>query len=160
MNNNREFYTVRGYQLLGQNQNPLTPALEDYLEMIYRIGLEENFIRMNTLADFLNVKTSSATKMVQKLYSLGFVDYQKYGIISLTLQGKELGKFLFKRHNIIETFLKTLELSNDICMETELIEHNITPHTVENIELLNRYLKQNPSIVNGFKNFRLSIQEQ
>ena len=83
--------------------------MEDYLEMIYRICKEEDYIRMNQLAENLNVRPSSATKTVQKLKSLGMVDYQRYGIIQLTDRGKKIGRYLLKRHNIIEEFLKTLE---------------------------------------------------
>jgi Mn-dependent DtxR family transcriptional regulator len=43
--------------------------------------------------------------MVQKLTEAGFLKYEKYGIIFLTDQGREIGEFLLKRHNIIEKFL-------------------------------------------------------
>ena len=155
--NNNEFYTVRGYQLLKQNKKLLTPALEDYLEMIYRISLQEKYTRMNTLAALLNVKPSSATKMVQKLSHLNLVDYQKYEGISLTAQGSEIGEFLYKRHRIIETFLELLALSKDVHMETELIEHHISPYTLENLNLLNQYLEQNPSIIEDFQKLKDSF---
>ena len=35
-----KFHTVRGYQLIKQNESRLTPALEDYLEMTYRLCLK------------------------------------------------------------------------------------------------------------------------
>ena len=43
--NSKEFYTVRGYHLLEQNKRLITPAMEDYLEMIYRCGLQEGYIK-------------------------------------------------------------------------------------------------------------------
>ena len=105
MMKNNEFHTVRGYQLQKKDGRSLTSAMEDYLEMIYRNVREGGYMRINTLAELLNVRPSSATKMVQKLTMLGFLDYQRYGIISLTEKGKELGRFLLERHNIIERFL-------------------------------------------------------
>lgn len=158
--NNKKFYTVRGYQLLEQNKKLLTPALEDYLEMIYRISLQGESIRINTLAGFLNVKPSSATKMVQKLSLLNLVDYQKYEVILLTPQGKEIGEFLYNRHRIIETFLTSLNLSKDVRMETELIEHSMSPDTVNNLDLFNQFLEQNPSIVEDFASFRDSKEQK
>ena len=65
--NNKGFHTVRGYQLLEQNKRLLTSAMEDYLEMICRNSLQDGYIRINKLAELLNVKASSASKMVQKL---------------------------------------------------------------------------------------------
>ena len=99
-----KFHTVRGYQLLEQNKKILTSAMEDYLEMIYRYSLTEGYVRINTISELLNVQASSATKMVQKLSQLGLVDYKKYGIISLTETGSEIGKFLLERHQTIEYF--------------------------------------------------------
>lgn len=55
---NDRFHTVRGYELQRHNKNFLTPALEDYLEMIYRNSLNEDYIRINILAQLLNVKDS------------------------------------------------------------------------------------------------------
>ena len=83
------FHTVRGYEMQGYNRSSLTPALEDYLEMIYRRSLKEPYIRIKSLARYLNVKDPSASKMVQKLGELGFVNYERYGIVHLrTKEGK------------------------------------------------------------------------
>jgi len=149
-----KFHTVRGYQLLYQNKNLLTSAMEDYLEMIYRSSLVEGYMRINTISELLNVAAPSATKMVQKLTKLGLLDYKKYGIIFLTENGREIGKFLLERHNIIEAFLKNLGVEEDSLVETELIEHNISANTLIKISLFNKFLLQNPEISKKYKNFR------
>lgn len=148
-----KFHTVRGYQLLEQNKKLLTSSMEDYLEMIYRNSLIEGYIRINTLSELLNVAASSATKMVQKLNSLGLIDYRKYGIISLTEDGKELGKFLLERHNIIESFLRNLGVKENILIETELIEHNVSASTLQKISTFNKFLELNPDIMEKYKKF-------
>lgn len=153
MNNNQKFHTVRGYELLKQENKLLTSSMEDYLEMIYRSSLEEDYMRINNLADLLNVQASSATKMVQKLTSLGFVDYKKYGIILLTDRGKEIGRFLLKRHEIIETFLKYLGVSQNILAETEMIEHNISNATLEKIDMLNKFFEMNADFIERLYEF-------
>ena len=149
--NYKEFYTVRGYQISEQHKKLLTPAMEDYLEMIYRHSLKDGYIRINKLADTLNVKASSATRMVQKLGQLNLLKYEKYGVITLTEKGKEMGKFLLDRNNVIATFLKNIGSDNDL-YETELIEHNISLETLKNIDLLNRFLL-NPEIMKQFEEF-------
>lgn len=150
MDEKEKFHTVRGYQLLEQNKKLLTPAMEDYLEMIYRNSLKEGYMRINTLSELLNVKAPSTTKMVQKLNELGLLKYEKYGVIFLTENGNEIGKFLLERHNIIETFLKNLGVKDDLLVETELIEHNISASTLRKIDLLNKFLAENPSIAQKF----------
>ena len=152
------FYTVRGYQLLQQNKRILTSAMEDYLEMIYRNSEKEGFLRINKLAGLLHVQASSATKMVQKLGMLGFLQYEKYGILVLTEDGKELGKYLLGRHNIIESFLKTIGISDDLLVETELIEHNISSNTLKNLDLLNKFFARYPEVLKSLEKFKASYK--
>lgn len=145
------FHTVRGYELLDQRRKRLTPAMEDYVEMIYRHGLDEGYVRINALADLLNVQPPSATKMVQRLTKLDLVNYKKYGILSLTQSGMELGKFLYERHCVIEAFLKNLGVKDDVLSETELIEHSISAFTVNRLRLFNSYLEEHPGFIDDIE---------
>jgi Mn-dependent DtxR family transcriptional regulator len=148
-----KFHTVRGYQLMEQNKKLLTSAMEDYLEMIYRYSLSEEYLRINTLSELLNVAAPSATSMVQKLRSLGLLEYKKHGIIYLTDNGKEIGKFLLQRHEIIELFLNNLGVKENSLIETELIEHNVSAATLQKLNIYNKFLKQNPDIIERFDKF-------
>jgi DtxR family Mn-dependent transcriptional regulator len=149
-----DFHMVRGYQLLAQEDKLLTPAMEDYLEMIYRNIREDGYMRINTLSEMLHVKPSSATKMVQKLTELALLDYKKYGIIFLTERGRKIGEFLLYRHNTIEKFLKCIGTGDNLLTETELIEHNISSDTLRNIDLLTRFLDMHPEIVCEFERYK------
>ncbi|MHB8062210.1 MAG: iron dependent repressor, metal binding and dimerization domain protein [Ruminiclostridium sp.] len=157
---NKEFHTVRGYQLLEQNKKIMTSAMEDYLEMIYRKSLKEGYLRINKLAQLLNVKASSASKMVQKLGELELLNYEKYGIIILTENGKEIGNFLLSRHNIIGKFLKTIGINENLLVETELIEHNIRSNTLKNIKMLNEFFEKKPEIIKMFEEFKTAYSEE
>ena len=148
-----KFYTVRGYELLEKNKKHLTSAMEDYLEMIYRHSFEEGYIRINTLSELLNVHASSTTKMVQRLAKLDLVSYKRYGLVVLTKQGKEIGEFLLKRHEILEIFLKHLGIEC-VLQEVELMEHAITNDTLKNVNLLNIFIENNPSFLSEFKSFQ------
>ena len=153
---NEEFHTVRGYQLMEQKKKLLTPAMEDYLEMIYRNIRDEGYMRINKISELLNVQPPSATKMVQKLARLGYLDYKKYGIIFLTERGKSMGKFLLDRHNVIETFLKSIGIKENLLIETELIEHNVSINTLKCIDHLNSFLKTHPDALGEFEKFKAS----
>lgn len=154
---NREFYTVRGYQML--NENKLTSSMEDYLEMIYRTTLVTDYIRVNQLADKLNVQPSSTTKVVQKLKKLGMIDYEKYGIIKLTEEGKEIGQFLYKRHEILESFLQKIGVKETLLKDTEMIEHDMSLSTLENINILNAFLNEYPDILDKYYVFKINYKE-
>lgn len=154
MDERSKFHTVRGYELMRQENKPLTSAMEDYLEMIYRNSLDTGLLRSNTLSELLNVHPSSVTKMLQKLSRLEYVDYQKYGIIFLTEKGRELGKFLYRRHQILEEFLRLIGDGESSLLETELIEHHISSETLININLLTCFLKENTDCIERFHAYR------
>lgn len=151
--NKKNFYTVRGYQLLNEKDTFLTPSMEDYLEMIYRISLEEDYIRINDLASKVNVRPSSATKIVQKLEKLRYINYQKYGVVKLTIEGEKIGAFLLKRHQIIENFLTMIGVE-DTLKDTEMIEHYISSNALNNIQILNDFLRNNPEILKSLESYK------
>jgi DtxR family Mn-dependent transcriptional regulator len=150
----RKFHTVRGYQLLEQKKNTLTPAMDDYLEMIYRASQKDGYIRITNLSALLNVRAPSATKMVQKLSQLKLLHYKRYGIIFLTESGEEIGKFLLERHNSVEKFLRFLGVGENLLVETELIEHNISLHTLQLLASFNQFLEDNPYVREQFDSFK------
>ncbi|HHX77868.1 MAG TPA: DtxR family transcriptional regulator [Firmicutes bacterium] len=149
----KEFYTVRGYELIKQAENVLTPSMEDYLEMAYRLSLRKEFVRISDLAEALNVQPSSATKMVQKLADMGFFKYEKYGVIEFTDIGNETGRYLLKRHETIENFLYLIGVRQCLLEDTEKIEHNISAETYSQISLLTEFLLINPSFLERFEAF-------
>ena len=155
----KNFHTVRGYENINLTRKTLTPSMEDYLEMIYRCSIEEDVVRLNKIAQMLNVRDSSASKMMKKLGELSFIKYEKYGVIILTEYGANVGKYLLERHNIIKSFLQYLGGREDILEETELIEHVISSETVENIYMLNMFFEDNKDILEKYKNFKQNKAE-
>ncbi len=140
MNNGSDFRTVRGYQLANQQEGQLTSAMEDYLEMAYRLFMENGYTRVGKLSELLNVKPPSASKMISKLAGLGLLKYDRYEIIRLTDSGLKIGEYLLYRHETIESFL-TLIGSSSPLEETELIEHSLSPSTISNLNNLVKFLK-------------------
>lgn len=136
MNNNDEFYTLKGYQ--SHQKMELTPALEDYLEMIYRLLQKCDVVRVGELSEHLHVKPSSASKMIRQLAELGFVDAQKYGYVRLTDKGCQEGTYLLYRHEVLLRFLKALNSCEDVLEEAEQIEHFLSPVTIANMDALTK----------------------
>lgn len=157
MDESSKFHTVRGYQRLEKQDKQLTPAMEDYLEMVYRYSLTEGYMRINTLSELLNVAAPSATKMVQNLSINGFINYKRYGIILLTEKGKETGKYLLNRHNSIATFLKNLGVKDEVLTDTERIEHDISDATLQAIQVFNSFLKQNPDVLQNYVKYKDTV---
>jgi Mn-dependent DtxR family transcriptional regulator len=151
--NGREFHTVRGYELLRQQKDRLTPAMEDYLEMVYRLCELSQYTRIGKLSEALHVRPSSASKMILKLSEKGFVDYDRYEIILPTEKGKNAGAYLLHRHQTIERLLHLIG-SNELLKETELIEHVLSPGTVLRINTLLTFFEQNDLAKAEFESFQ------
>ncbi len=152
---NKEFHTFRGYEIIKKNQDHLTPSMEDYLEMIYRNCQGEGYVRVNQLADQLNVKASSASKTVSKLSALGYLAYEKYGIIQLTPKGEMMGAFLLDRHDTVEVFLRYIGVQEDtVLLETELIEHYLSIDTLKNVKILNDFFTSFPEFLEKLRQFK------
>lgn len=147
----KEFHTFREYM---KHDGSLTAAMEDYLEMICRLAQPKGFTRINSLATALNVQPPSATKMVQKLAEIKLVDYEKYGILTLSQEGQKLGQKLLERHNMIEDFLRLLGITKGVLEETEKIEHTINTNTLKSLTKFVSFLKSRPDIIADFEKFK------
>lgn len=128
-----EFYTFKGYSSLKKGDT-LTTAMEDYLEMMYRLYHNHENIRIKRLSEILHVKPSSASKMANILKTSGYVEFEKYGQISLTKKGKTMGDYLLYRHEILQQFFCYINHSDNELTLVEKIEHFINKETVDNIK--------------------------
>ncbi len=152
-NTNSDFRTVRGYQLANQKEGQLTPAMEDYLEMAFRLCMEHDYARIGQLSELLQVKPSSASKMISKLAGLGYLKYDRYEIIQLTETGHKFGEYLLNRHETVEALLKLVGSLNPL-EETELIEHTLSPSTVLAIDILNAFFAGDAEVRQKFISFK------
>lgn len=134
------FKTQKAYDL--ERTNDITFAMEDYIEMMYRINKQN--IKITELANLLNIKASSVSKMIDKLKFLNLVEKEKYGVISLTEKGEALGAYLLNRHNILCKFFNIINKQDNLYL-VEQIEHFFDEDTINNIE---NFLK-NMEVENG-----------
>ena len=86
------------------------------------------------------------------------VDYEKYGIIQLTKKGEVVGEYLLTRHEIVQEFLDNLGVENMLLRDTELIEHDISPGTLLNIYIFNKFISKNPEIKEEYDKFRAGFK--
>lgn len=127
-----DFRTLNGYRCTENNK--ITPSMEDYLEMITRMSADGAPVRVGELARRLHVTPSSATKMITHLGESGCVYAERYGYITLTEYGRNMGAFLVRRHEIIHRFFCLLNGTGCELTQTEKVEHFIEPHTLASME--------------------------
>lgn len=125
-----QFFTLTNYL---HNNNDITYAMEDYLEMLFR--KQKDNLTITKLSKLLNIKKSSCSKMISKLKNHNLVIVQNNNLL-LTSKGLKIAKYLYKRHNILTTFLTKLNKNQFSLDQVEKIEHFIDPITLKNIEKL------------------------
>ena len=138
----KEFLTDSGYAGEVRKHGGMTPAAEDYLEMIFRLansgedGHTDTLrpVRIGELAEKLHVSPSSASRMAQTMALRGYIDFKRYGFITLTAEGKDAGEYLIRRHRVVMDFLAWLRGDRECFEEAERIEHHLSRRTVEAME--------------------------
>ena len=102
----------------------LSHAAEDYLKCILKIG-DREAVPNQKIADALDVKPASVTKMIKKLETMNLVENQPYYGTRLTPTGHLIAVEILRHHRLIETFLhKIMGLPWDqVHEEAERWEH-------------------------------------
>ena len=85
----------------------LSQNKEDYLKALFHLSRDnkQGTAKTKQLAAFLGVSAASVNNMLKKLKEAGFVDYEKYGSVQLTEEGRLVAIRLIRKHRLWETFL-------------------------------------------------------
>lgn len=135
---------------MGVKFNMLTPSMEEYLKKIYYQVSGTSHARGKDIASSLNVVSSSVTRMFQKLDKEGYGVYRKYLGFCLTEKGSNIAKDLLKKQQLIESFLYSIGVSENIDKEVSNIKHVISPHTLKHIGIFINFIEDNPDVKEAY----------
>ncbi len=128
--------------------NRLTLNEQDYIKAIFSLTYEsgEKEIGTNKLADKLNLSPGSVNLMVKKIKSKNIVNYEKYGKISLTDEGKKFAILLIRKHRLWETFLcDYLNFSwDEVHQIAEQLEHIKSEKLIDKLDEFMDFPKKDP----------------
>jgi DtxR family Mn-dependent transcriptional regulator len=82
----------------------LSASLEDYLEAIFNLTRESAVARSKDIADVLGVARPSVTGALRLLAQKRLVNYEPYGLVSLTKAGQTRAAAVARKHDIIKSF--------------------------------------------------------
>ncbi len=127
----------------------LTEKMEEYLEALFKLGLEEEKVTPTRLAEYLGVTPPTVLDMLRRMETDGFVHYAAAGkgegkgkkeararrAITLTHKGERAAKTLVRRHRLSERFLTdVLGLDWESAhREACRFEHVISPEVEEKL---------------------------
>jgi DtxR family Mn-dependent transcriptional regulator len=107
---------------------PITPAMEDYLKVIYRLAEDGQRATTQAVAERLNVAAPSVTGMVKRLAELKLVHHEKHRAVELTPAGRKAALEIVRHHRLLELYLaEALGYSwDEVHAEAERLEHTIS----------------------------------
>jgi DtxR family transcriptional regulator, Mn-dependent transcriptional regulator len=105
----------------------VTPAMQDYLKAVYRLG-ELGPVTTQRLAAELGVSGPSVTNMVKRLHELGLLRHARYHGVELTAAGERVALAVVRHHRLLERYLvETLGFGwDEVHEEAERLEHHLS----------------------------------
>lgn len=85
---------------------PLTDALQDYLEAVHRIEAQKRVARVRDVACALGVHKSTVTAALRGLSERGMVNYEPYEAVTLTAAGRARARRIAARNAVLRHFLE------------------------------------------------------
>ena len=84
----------------------ISKALNEYLKVMYILEKNLGYIRVTDIANKMNCSKAGVNKAINSLKEKGLVNYEAYGDIELTDEGKKLAKKVIEAYDITYVFLK------------------------------------------------------
>jgi len=128
------------------NQTNLSSSQEDYLEAILALSKQQKVARVKDISEKMRVNKSSVTGALKKLAQAKLINYQPYGLITLTKTGENAAKNIANKHKLFATFLIDIlhcdpsEANKVAC----LMEHNTSPHIIKQFQQYTNFIKSSP----------------
>jgi DtxR family Mn-dependent transcriptional regulator len=88
--------------------NQLSENLEDYLETILELQTTKTVARSKDIAEKLDIKRGSVTGMLKKLADQNLINYEPYGYVTLTPEGKKIALEIEHRHIFLKDFFSRI----------------------------------------------------
>ncbi len=126
----------------------LSETLEDYLEIILRLSLEHQVVRVRDIAREKSVRMPTVTAALKRLAERGLIVYEAREFAVLTDRGAAIAGRVASRHRFLRRFLVEIlgvpaaVAEQDACG----LEHHLSPPTVERLAAFVEYLETCPGV--------------
>lgn len=149
-----------------KKENKLTASFEKYLCAIYEIEKKNKAARVKDIANFLSIGASSVSEAMKALEKKECINYEPYGLITLTKKGQKIVVEKLKRNEIISNFLKDVLLidENEIAVNAQKIEYGMSEIVLEKFVRFLTFMQtcscKEPKWIKSFKYFALNGELQ
>ena len=105
-----------------------SPRNEDLLEEIYKISLEKGYAKSRDIAGALIISPATVTERFKKLEEAGYVNYERYGGVTLTPEGIRIAERTIQSHYAIRRLLELAGVETTIAnRDACIMEHGLSP---------------------------------
>jgi len=135
----------------------LSQAQEDYLKIILDLINSRRVARIKEIAQRKNVSMPTVTEAMRKMAQDGLINYSAHEFIDLTSEGEQAAHQMTARHQFLRLFLEEiLNIPSETAdAEACLLEHHLSPTTLERMILLYQFLVNCPhhdsNLIEDFK---------
>ncbi|MCU0799446.1 MAG: metal-dependent transcriptional regulator [Candidatus Thermoplasmatota archaeon] len=120
---------------------------EDYLEAILHVVNRKGYAKVTDISKHLGCSAATVTEMFIRLSDRGMVNYEKYGGVTLTEKGRNIGTEIDARHQLIRDFLLVLGVTNEVAeIDACMIEHRVHQETLDHLQSFIVSFKDDPKI--------------
>lgn len=131
---------------LKQSNLMISLSEENYLKAIFHLMNTDNTVTINELSKVLSVKMPSVNNMMKKFAEKGWVIYESYKPLKITVAGKKQAALVVRKHRLTEMFL--VEKMNfgweNVHEIAEQLEHIHSETFFDKIDELLNYPKYDP----------------
>lgn len=142
-----------------KEEKKLTASFEKYLCAIYEIEKKNKAARVKDIATFLSIGAPSVSEAMKALEKKECINYQPYGLITLTKKGQKIVVEKIKRSEIISNFLREVLLVEEKIVEknSQLIEYAMDKAVLEKFVRFLTFMQtcscKEPKWIKSFKHY-------
>lgn len=130
----------------------LTPAQEDYLEIILDLARTHRVARVRDIARGKGVRMATVSDALRRLATSGLVEYHAREFVQLTPEGEARAQRVAGRHEFLRRFLTEILLLDPEVAERDAcaVEHHLSPATVDRLASFYQFVRSCPGARSGF----------
>lgn len=142
-----------------KSKKEITASLGNYLTTIYEIVKVSKAARAKDISVALGIGASSVSEALRNLADKKYINYEPYGIVTLSAKGKKIAIELNKRHEIICGFLKDVLLVDEEIVHdnAKKIEYGVSEEVLEKFVRFLTFMQtcscKEPKWIKSFKFF-------
>ena len=107
-------------------------SAEDYLEAILMIKERKGYVRSIDVANELAVSKPSVSYATKRLRENGYVEFNEYGMLTLTEAGAEIASKTYQKHKLFSQFFQMIGVDAETAQEDACkVEHDVSPKTFD-----------------------------